>query len=57
MKKDYLTPAVEALEYEASELLSGSQATSGGDVDDIGYGGIDDEGTHTPTSRLVENIW
>ena len=57
MKKVYSTPAVEVLEYEASELLSGSQTTSGGDVDDIGYGGIDDVGTHEPTSRLLDNIW
>lgn len=58
MKKLYAAPTVEVMVCETTAtLLAGSQATSTGDVDDIGYGGTDDEGSKEPSSRELENIW
>ena len=28
-----------------------------GDVDDIGYGGVDEKGTKAPTSRRYHDVW
>ena len=52
-----MAPAIEAQEYEVERLLTGSEMTSSGDVDDIGYGGSDDDGTIEPSSREIDDIW
>ena len=57
MKRLYMAPAIEAQEYEVERLLTGSEMTSSGDVDDIGYGGSDDDGTIEPSSREIDDIW
>ena len=49
MKKTYLQPSLVMAETELVTLVCGSQdITSGSDVNDIGYGGVDEGGTKTP---------
>jgi len=57
MKKKYLAPDTETLEYLTTQLLSVSDMTSDGDVDDIGFGGSDDDGDIDPSSRETDDFW
>lgn len=50
MKKIYLTPFTETLEYVTDGLLAVSTVDSDSG---IGYGGIDEEGTLDPASRAL----
>ncbi len=54
MKKRYITPMMESMEYQPVTLLTGS-----GVVGDNGipFGGIDTEGTVTPGSRELDNLF
>ena len=39
-------------------MICGSQdVTSGGDVDDINYGGVDEDGELDPASRRRRDVW
>ena len=53
MKKIYITPTMESVEYQPVQLLSGS-----GVVGDNGipFGGIDVDGTLPPGARGLENM-
>ena len=45
-------------ETELATLVCGSQdIASGSDVNDIGYGGVDEQGTKDPASRQQRNLW
>jgi hypothetical protein len=45
-KKEYMTPTMDVVEIEKVTLLAGSGVTS----DEIGFGGIDEEGTLDPAA-------
>lgn len=57
MKKIYETPRVEHILTENDSLLAGSvQATGVGE--DIGYGGVDNDGEKDPASRRSnDSVW
>ena len=55
MKKTYFAPTTEVVNCEVAELLTGSEVGSG-DYG-IGYGGIDSEGEHEPSSHFMEDLW
>lgn len=58
MKKTYIEPLVMAAEIELVTFVCGSQdITSGSDVNDITYGGVDEQGTKDPASRRQRNLW
>ena len=58
MKKTYLQPSLVMAETELVTLVCGSQdITSGSDVNDIGYGGVDEGGTKDPASRRHRSVW
>ncbi|MBR1505069.1 MAG: hypothetical protein IJ614_03055 [Prevotella sp.] len=46
MKKTYIAPMMETVEYEPVQLLTGS----GVNADGIGFGGVDSEGTMDPSA-------
>ncbi len=52
IKKEYMTPAIEELECEMAELLAGSGVSS----DDIGWGGVDEEGTLDPNAPMLPDM-
>ena len=47
-KKEYMTPSMELIDMDALTLLAGSGVTS----DDIGYGGVDENGELDPSAPL-----
>ena len=52
MKKTYIRPFITWKETEPEIIICASvYLKSGGDVDDIGYGGIDGGGSIDPSSR------
>lgn len=52
MKKTYIRPFVTVTEIDTHTIVCTSvYLKSGGDVDDIGYGGIDGGGSIDPSSR------
>ncbi len=53
MKRIYLAPAVDVLEYVTEGMVCGSGVTS----DDIGYGGIDENGAMEAETRQLFNIF
>lgn len=54
MKTIYITPSMEILELSVENMI----ATSGVYSDNgIGYGGVDEEGTLTPSSRGHRGSW
>jgi hypothetical protein len=55
-KKVYLTPAVSLLDTDAEELLVGSKDIYN-EERNIGYGGVDEEGTKDPAARGLQDIW
>lgn len=57
MKKKYIHPQIVVKQMEAASVICGSQdvhATVNGD--DIGYGGVDEEGQRDPSSRR-RDVW
>lgn len=55
MKKTYFAPTTEVVNCEVAELLTGSEV--GSEDYGIGYGGIDSEGEHEPSSHFMEDLW
>ena len=58
MKKTYLQPSIEMDFTETETMICASQdITSNGDVSDITYGGVDEDGTIDPASRHQRDLW
>lgn len=58
MKKTYIEPLIMVAEMELVTFVCGSQdIASGSDVNDIGYGGVDEGGTKDPASRRHRSVW
>ena len=59
MKKTYIEPSVMVAYVGTATMICGSgDVASGGDVDDIGYGGVDEEGELDPASRRQHrDVW
>lgn len=53
MKTQYITPSMEIQEISIEKMI----ATSGVYSDEIGYGGIDEDGTITPYSMGRRGTW
>jgi hypothetical protein len=53
MKKSYITPAMESMEFQPVELLNASGVSGS---NGITYGGVDLDGTVTPGSRELEDV-
>jgi len=58
MKKKYMKPSMKTLSETVEELLSNSGVTGEGKVN-VGYGGIDEEGTKDPEARIMihHSLW
>ena len=58
MKKTYLQPQILVEHIETSSIICGSQDVHStlGD-DNIGYGGVDEDGTITPSARRHHGVW
>lgn len=54
MKRIYLAPAVDVLEYVTEGMVCGSGVTSD---EGIGYGGIDENGAMEAETRQLFNIF
>lgn len=52
MKRVYLKPAIEEIEADLAVTLCNSVFSEEG----IGYGGVDEDGTHDPASRSYD-MW
>lgn len=50
MKKSYISPATEALEYVMEEMIATSSVTSDNGLD---YGGIDEDGDLEAETRML----
>ena len=58
MKKTYLQPSIEMDFTETETMICASlDITSGGDVSDITYGGVDEDGAIDPASRQQRGVW
>ena len=61
MKKEYLEPQIKIILDTASVLLSGSGGVTGNldGNDEIGYGGVDEEGTIDPEAKpgIIYSVW
>ncbi|MBQ2969430.1 MAG: hypothetical protein IJE15_03450 [Bacteroidaceae bacterium] len=53
MKAKYITPGMEIEEISIENMI----ATSGVTSDGIGYGGVDEDGSLTPSSRGRRGTW
>ena len=53
MKTAYITPGMEIEEISIENMI----ATSGVTSDGIGYGGVDEDGSLTPSSRGRRGTW
>ena len=53
MKATYITPGMEIEEISVESMI----ATSGVTGDGIGYGGVDEDGKLTPSSRGRRGSW
>ncbi len=58
MKRKYIAPTQIACNLVCEKVISTSERIkSSGSVDDILYGGIDEEGTIEPSVKVLSNIW
>lgn len=53
MKAEYITPDMEIEELSVESMIAASGVTSDG----IGYGGVDEDGSLTPSSRGRRGSW
>ncbi len=53
MKATYITPCMDTEEISVENMI----ATSGVTSDGIGYGGVDEDGSLTPSSRGRRGTW
>lgn len=58
MKKTYMSPLCEEIKLNNRySLLSNSNSIKGmGDLEDVGYGGVDNDGTMDPSSREFDEF-
>lgn len=57
MKKTYMSPQCEEIKLNnRCTLLNGSGVKGMGDLEDVGYGGIDNDGTIDPSSRESDEL-
>ena len=57
MKKEYMTPTTEITIIETQALLTGSGGITSPDLPGLdGFGGIDTDGSLTPSSREFEDL-
>lgn len=54
MKRDYMAPATEVLEYMTEEMIAVSDVTSNNGLD---YGGIDEDGDKEAGARMLFDIF
>lgn len=57
MKKLYITPATAVSTITAASLLTSASQGVTSDGRNIGYGGVDNEGTQVPGTRRYRDIW
>lgn len=58
MKKEYIAPMQITCKLLSEKVISTSERIkSSGSVDDIIYGGVDEEGTIEPSVKVLSNIW
>jgi len=59
MKKTYIEPSVMVAYIGTATMICGSEdVKSSGDVDDINYGGVDEDGELDPASRRRRrDVW
>jgi ribosomal protein L25 (general stress protein Ctc) len=58
MKKEYIAPTQITCKLLSEKGISTSERIkTSGSVDDIIYGGIDEEGTIEPSVKVLSNIW
>ncbi len=55
MKAKYITPDMEIQELSVESMIAASGVTN--DEYDIGYGGVDEDGSLTPSSRGRRGTW
>ena len=55
MKAKYITPGMEIEEISVESMIATSGVHS--DEYDIGYGGVDEDGSLTPSSRSRRGTW
>ena len=59
MKRKYITPCQFATRLLSENIISASRYinSAGGNVNDIHYGGTDENGTINPDVKIHTNIW
>ena len=55
MKNEYMTPAVELLEYISEQMIAASDTNGVSSENGIGYGGVDSNGTVEADTRIIFN--
>ena len=57
-KKTYIDPSVMVASIAPVTFVCASpDVVSSGDVEEIGYGGVDEEGTIEPSARRHRDVW
>ena len=58
MKKKYIIPCTSIIQAQAEQMLASSDVISGNSDINIGYGGVDDDGTLTPSAKECDwDMW
>ena len=57
MRKTYLKPLMMVTIMETNTFVCASQDITGSEGYDIGYGGVDEEGSLDPSSRRRRDVW
>lgn len=56
MKKTYITPCVQTVSVRVMTMIAASDSINSDYLDDVSYGGVDEDGTIDPSSRRG-SIW
>lgn len=56
MKKRYMTPEVLTVSVRTMTMIAASDSINSDYLDDVSYGGVDEDGTMEPSSRRG-SIW
>lgn len=56
MKRTYMTPCVQTVSVRAMTMIAASDSINSDYLDDVSYGGVDEDGTMEPSSRRG-SIW
>lgn len=51
MKKNYITPGTEVMQADVEQMLAASICGKIGDNEEIGYGGLDEDGSLDPSVK------